>query len=329
MTDSKEGINEIAGKLMITDFPIIDSSKRISDAKDLISKDINSFDNIDYIYVVDQDKTLKGILSIKDIFRCKKDQIVTEAMNTHFVSVRYHTDQEHASILALKNNLKSIPVVDKTNKLLGIIPPRVLLKILHNEHIEDILLMGGISKSHKRYKSTTEVPIHTLVWQRTPWLLIGLIGIMIAAGFIGVFEEALSEFIILAFFIPAIVYLSDSLGSQNVTLCVRDLASADNTFNRWAYFLRQTLVSVFLGLIISLATFIIIALFWKENYAGFVIAFSLFFAAIITNLTSLAIVILIEKMGKDPAYASGPFATVISDISSIIIYLLIASWLLM
>ncbi|MFW5852864.1 MAG: magnesium transporter, partial [Nanoarchaeota archaeon] len=234
---------------------------------------------------------------------------------------------EVAAHTALRNKIKAIPVVEK-GKMLGVIPPNRLLRIMHRSAQEDFMHMAGISKGHLDYENTMKVPIHKAVWHRAPWLLIGLVGIMVAAGFVTIFEEALEEYMILAFFIPAIVYLADALGSQHVTISVRDLASHGKDMNKFKYFLRQTSIAVFLGLIVSLGTFLTITIFWHEAYIGFVIAFALFISAIITNLSSLLTTLGIYKLGRDPAFGSGPFATVISDITSIVVYLLIATMML-
>ncbi len=312
---------------MEEDFLVQTADKTIAEVRDHLSRKKRSYGFMDYGYVVDAKGILKGTFSVGDLFRYSPESKIRRIMKKNPVTVSPNSRAEFAAHQAIKNGVKAIPVV-KDGKMLGVLPPKKILHIVHKSSQEDFLKMAGIDTSHMEYEDTMKIPVHVSVWHRSPWLLIGLIGIMIAAGIVGRFEEVLEKHMILAFFIPAIVYMADALGSQHVTLSVRDIASHGAEINRVKYFGRQTLIAFFLALIISSFTFFTVTLFWGEPYMGFVIGLSLFFAALVTNFTALLTTLVIDRLGKDPAFGSGPFATVVSDVTSIVIYLLVASALL-
>ena len=287
-----------------------------------------TYEFMDYGYILNKKGGLVGVFSMGDLFRFPQNAHIKKIMHKPTSYVSPDASAEFAAHEAIRSEVKAIPVVEK-GRMVGVIPPKKILHIMHTSSQEDFMQMAGIHKSHLEYEDTMKVPMFKAVLHRAPWLLIGLAGIMIAAGFINMFEEALEEYLILAFFIPAIVYLADALGSQHVTLCVRDLASHGKNLDKAKYFFKQTGIAVFLGLIISVSTYFAVLIFWQEPFVGIVIAISLFLSAMVTNLTSLSTALVIDKMGKDPAFGSGPFATVVSDITSIVVYLGVATLLLL
>jgi magnesium transporter len=317
-----------AGSIMVSDYFIARPEKTIQETIDLLFQNSGSCEFMDYGYILNENQNLIGVISIVDLFRQPKNKLIKDIMRTehiHFVSP--NSKDEAAAHAALRYKIKAVPVACK-GRMLGVIPAKKILSIMHHSAQKDFLRMAGISESHLKYEGTMDVPVLTSVWHRLPWLMIGLFGIILGAGFMGFFEEQLKQYMILAFFVPAIVYLSAALGSQHVTVCVRDLASGQNDFNRLAYMARQSAIALFLGLLMSAATYLIVLIFWGEAYIGLVISIALFVSAMLTNITSLGTTLLIDKLGKDPALGSGPFSTVVSDVSSIIIYMLIASAML-
>ncbi len=290
-------------------------------------KEGKHFEIIDYIYVLDDDEKLVGVISIRELFNSSSNTRIDKIMKRNLITINPDTDQEKVAHISLKHGIKAVPVVEK-GKLLGVVTPQKILHILNKSLQEDILHFAGIHKSHLQYENTLEVPIHKAIIHRIPWLIIGLIGIILAAIFINVFESVLNKHLILAFFIPAIVYMSNALGTQHQTLFVRDLSFLGKELRIGYYFLRQMIISLFLGLIVCSLAFLGILFFWKLPFIAFVISFSMFISIIITSFTSLIMTLILNKFGQDPALGSGPFATIISDITSIVIYFLMAVWLL-
>ncbi len=312
---------------MISEVPTARANEKISAVMRRLSIESKLLKNIDYIYVLNKHEKLIGVVSIRELFAHSKSVELEKVMNRNIISVSPDTDQEKVAHLALKHNIKSVPVV-KRGRLLGVVPSNKLISILNRSLQEDILHFAGIHKSHLEYENTMEIPLFMTIWHRIPWLIIGLLGIIFTAAFINIFEATLEKYLILAFFIPAIVYMSDALGTQHQTLFIRDLAILGKELKLKQYYLRQITIGLFLALLIAVLVYAIVSLFWKQYYIAFVIAVSMFIALLITSITSLLITSLINKLGQDPALGSGPFATIISDFTSIVIYFLIASLLL-
>jgi len=165
-----------------------------------------------------------------------------------------------------------------------------------------------------------------MVKRRLPWLLIGLAGGILAAWILGFFEELLTEKVILAMFIPVIAYMSNAVGIQTQTLFIRDIA-LEKELPWKKYIFRQLTSCLIIGLICSAVFFAVVLLGW-DTWLGFVLGVSMLITIMVASFWSLFIPRLLYKMKVDPALGSGPFATVVQDILSIIIYFAIASWLL-
>jgi magnesium transporter len=304
--------------------PIIQDSFTVSDIFNFINKKISNFDTIDYIYILDKSKNLVGVLSIREIFKFSKKVKVKEIMQRNIVHASPETEKAKIADLALKHGIKSVPIV-KNNKLLGVILTNKILSIINRALHERILYSAGVHKSHLEYEDTLHVPLLITLLHRTPWFIFGLLGVMFAAGFISKFENILGDHLILAFFIPAIVYMSDALGTQHQTLFIRDLAVFGKDLNMWRYILKQILIGFIIGLFIGILVFLIVSFFWKESYIALVISLAMFFTLVLSSITSLIITYLFKIFGQDPALGSGPFATIISDVSSIIIYFIVVA----
>lgn len=321
--DYKQGA--VVHKMVVNVLKVKEKSTITSIIKKL--KEGKHFEIIDYVYILDDNERLVGVISIRELFTYPSKTRVDKIMKRNLITINPETDQEKVAHIALKHGIKAVPVVEK-GKLLGVVTPQKILHILNKSLQEDILHFAGIHRSHLQYENTIKVPLHQAIIHRVPWLIIGLIGIIFAAIFISIFESVLNKHLILAFFIPAIVYMSNALGTQNQTLLVRDLSLLGKELNIGYYFFRQMIISLFLGLIICSLAFLGILFFWKTPFIAFVISISMFVAIIITGLTSLIMTLIINKFGQDPALGSGPFSTIVSDITSIVIYFLMAVWLL-
>jgi magnesium transporter len=315
---------ESAGHLMVRTVPIVKTKDTIDEIKKKIIKEIDSFESISYIYVLDSRNVLKGVLSIKELFRASKIESAENVMIKKIATVRAHTDQERVALFALRYNIKAVPVINKEGVFLGVVPTDTILNVLHTESVEDALRMAGAGK----FKNPDIQIITASTWfhfkKRIPWLLFGLIGGIGAAFVVRYFEDALESHIILAAFIPAVVYMADAVGSQTQTIFIRSLALT-RTLDTFKYIIREIKVSCMLALTLGSVAFAFVS-FWINSFAiGIVFGMSI----IVTIMAAMAIALIVPwilvKMHYDPAIASGPFATVMRDISSLLIYFAIAS----
>ena len=319
----KKKSKQTAGDRMITSIPIINQDKTIKDAKDLLF--CNKFETVNYFYVVNGKGKLAGIFSIKRIFCEPEDKPIKDIMIKKIVKVKKDEYQEEVAHLALKHNLKSIPVVDEKDKLLGIISSDVILDILHKEMSEDILHSVGIhGVEGKAFLELREASAPKMTRLRLPWLLVGLLGGVFAARLLYIFNDVLSEYVILALFIPVMVYMAGAVAVQSETLFIRRLIF-EHDLSVIKYLLREIKVGFLLAIVCSFIISLFTYFWWQEPVFGLIIGLSMFCAVFFAIFVAIFIPWLLTKLKFDPALGSGPFATIIQDIISLVIYFLIAT----
>lgn len=314
-----------AGRKMVKNVPVCHKENSVLDVKNMLFKTMNLLETINYVYVVDKQRKLIGVFSIKDIFRRPNNKKVKDITEKEVIRVKPHTDQERVAILALQNNIKSVPVVDKNNKFLGVVPSDIILDILNSENIEDFLKMAGInSPLQKLLKGSA----FYLAKVRIPWLILGLFGGIFAAGIIDFFEAPLKSYFILTAFIPLMLYLASAVGAQTETLFIRNLV-LDSKLSVWKYLFREIRVSLLISFILSVLLYLIALFFFKSEYfIGIILGASLFLTILMAALIGISIPWILTKLKKDPAVGTGPFATILRDVLSLVIYFLIATFLL-
>jgi magnesium transporter len=321
--EKNSGNYETAGKLMFREMPTTTPDSTLRDVEKMLLKRTHRFETIGYIYVLNKKQELVGVLSLKDIFRKEKDTLVREIMEKKVVSVRSNTDQERVALLALRNNLKAVPVVDKESHILGVVPYHVILGVLHREGIEDTLRAAGIHKFKDPAVEIITAPVKTHVKKRLPWLMLGLLGGIIAALIVNSFESMLDKYILLAAFIPAVVYMADAVGAQAQTIFIRSMA-LDKKLNIGKYAFREVKVNLLLGIILGTLFYIVFAIFWSSSFFGLIIGASIFATVIVSMGISILLPFIFQKLNSDPAISSGPFATAVRDLTSLLVYFGIA-----
>ncbi|HDQ16505.1 MAG TPA: magnesium transporter [Candidatus Vogelbacteria bacterium] len=314
---------ESAGKLMTQAVPVINNQATVADVQNLIIKKTKDFENINYIYITDEENKLEGVISIKELFRREKGDLVKDFMETNLVVVRSRTDQEKVAMLALKHSLKDIPVIDSNYRLLGIVPSDIILDIIHRENQEDHLLLAGISHRNSEIL-LNQLPMISYYKKRLPWLIVGLIGGILAAFIVSFFEKVIADMMILAAFIPAVVYMADAVGGQTQIIFVRQLA-IDQTTNFRSYLKKETIVGFLLSVTLSFLLALFVVWWWQSVILASILGLSFFFTIIFAIILAIVIPWLFQVYNYDPAVASGPLATVIRDIVSVIIYFVVAT----
>ncbi len=318
-----------AGRIMLNKrfVPIAEKGQTLADIRKEFQEKISGLKTINYVYVVNGDQRLVGVISIRDVFKKRGNLKVSGVMARDLVKVFPDQDQEEVVYLALRNNIKSMPVVTKDNVFLGVVPSDKILFILYQESREDILMHAGILEEDRKLMLPTDTPIKSLIFSRTPWLILGLFGGILAVRIVESFEIALKSHLILAAFIPVMVYMADAVGTQTQILFIRSLA-LDRRLAIKKYFLKEMGVGFVIALICG--TFLsLVTLFWKGSLIlGLIVGASLFSACFIAVLIAVIVPLILKKLKFDPAVGSGPFSTIIRDILSLIIYFQIANLLL-
>ncbi len=208
--------------------------------------------------------------------------------------------------------------------MIGVIPHDGITHIMHKELREDILRLAGVHHDHNTIDNVMEIPIFTTLKHRLPWLLIGTIGGLLIAQIIGKFEDTLRDNIILAAFIPLIVYIADAVGTQLEAFVIRDFALFRKIdFGR--YFTRQLIVVLGLAFLLGVIIAATGWLLYQRGDVAVVLGLAVAAATLSSIFSGLLIPYLFRLLAVDPANASGPLGTIIQDSLSVVIYLVIAS----
>jgi magnesium transporter len=274
--------------------------------------------NVELMCVTDGAGRLLGALPIGRLFALGGAVALRDAMDPAFPRVVPDDDQERAASLALHHNVDALPVVDHEGRLLGIMPSQALLQVLRLEHVEDLHRLTGIRRETARARHAIEDPPMRRARHRLPWLMVGLVGGAIATAAMAGFQATIERTVAVAFFVPGLVYLADAIGTQSEAIAVRGLSlTRAGIAHLMAGELRTGMaIGATLGLIAFLP---ILFVFGNAQLAG-AVSISIFVAGSIAAAIGIGLPWLLAQRGLDPAYGSGPVATVIQDILSIVVY---------
>lgn len=304
---------------------IVDPHDTVAHARDLLTNR-NKVSSINYIYVVNKHQVLVGILSIKELFQATSDQIINKIMQRDIVSVRPTTNPERAAYLALKHNIKAMPVVDKNGLFHGVIESDDILKILYHDFRRDMSRMSGIIPGSHVFKTVAQTSPRQSLRSRLPWIGAGLIGGAFIAQFLQVYEQILLTKVIFVPFIPLVVYIANAVGIQTQTLYIRD-ESQDPKIKNWGFLIRQIGEGIGIGLVAWISLVVITTFLWESWYLGFIVGMAMTTSILTSVILAVIIPLILIKLKKDPAMGSGPFATIIQDFSSVAIFIFIVSQL--
>jgi len=313
---------------MTTHVPLATPDQTIGEVQECIREHMRGIETVNYVYVVDDQRTLVGVLSVKDLFRHHATVKVRDIWKTHpLVTVRPASHQERVASLALQHNIKAVPVVDHDHRMLGVIPSDAILSILRKESHEDLLRLGGVHHRGAFVDNILNLSLLQSLTHRLPWLIVGLFGGIAAAKLISGYEATLQEELLLAAFLPLIVYMSSAVGTQMQAFIIRDL-SIDRQLPFAKYFFRQTGVVFFIAVFTAGLLFATTLFLHGNTQLSGVLAVSLVASVLSSLLTGLLIPYGFSRVQMDPANASGPVSTIVQDLLSILIYFTVATSLL-
>lgn len=316
--------DDSAGRLMDTALFAILKDATVEEARDRLQNS-EGLDNILYVYVVDESHHLVGVLSLRHLLLSKPNRTLEEVMTRSVIKVHTGTDQEEVAKLVARYDLLALPVTDDSNHLVGIVTFDDIIDVVKEEATEDFFKMVGTSDGELVYQEQS-VKVARI---RLPWLLVNLIGLILAGMLIKAFEVTLQQALFLVFFLPVVMGMGGNMGSQSATITVRGLATGriSSSPGRMRHFLwQQVKVGAILASSCSLLT-VLLTFFFEGSSPGFalVIGVSLFLAITLASLNGSLIPILFERWNIDPAVAAGPLVTTLNDITGILIYFSLAS----
>lgn len=321
---------DTAGGIMSPDFIAVKENMTASQVIELLRERADA-ESIYYVYVVDDNGTLKGVLNLRKLIASPPDTLIGDIMTHGVIFVFPEQDQEEVAQMFMRYDLLALPVVDHDYKLIGVITVDDIMDVLQEELIEDHFHAVGSDAAELEKKRPVEI-----ARLRLPWLLI-TVAIELVAGFvIHRFDKTLGSVILLASFMPVIQAISGNTGLQSATIVVRGLATGHVTLKEWwRPVIRQLQTTLILGCILGTMLFFVGG-FWHglqrggmfDPAFGFVIGFSMFVAINLSGFVGTVIPMISKRLGFDPALTAGPFETAIQDVVGVTILLGLATLLL-
>ena len=284
-------------------------------------------DHADVLCVADEQGRMLGIVPLGELLLLPDDCQLGTAAHRQMSAVHPADRQEHVASLALHHRLSAVPVTDEQGKLLGIVGAAALLHILRREHVEDLHRLAGIAQETELARHAIEAPPLRRARHRLPWLVVGLLGSMAATFIVVQFEAELARKPQIAFFVPGLVYLADAIGTRSEAVAVRGLSLSRVGVGQLLGSELRT--GMLIGLVLALIAFPFIWLAFGELRLAFAVVLALAGACAVATVLGLLLPWALCRLGSDPAYGSGPLATIVQDVLSLLIYFACVSFIVL
>ena len=323
------------GRLMTPDYVYVYENNTVTEVLDTIRKYAKNSETIDVIYVINTKGELLDDIRIKDFIMALPEKTVGELMDGRFIALHAENDQEVANEIFKMNNRVALPVVSKSNKLLGIVTIDDVLWVASEEFSEDMQKMGGTQALNEPY---LDMPLVKLFKKRIGWLVVLFLGEMFTATAMGYFEDEIQKAVVLALFIPLIISSGGNTGSQASTLIIQAMAVGEITIaNWWRVMRREIIQGLMLGTVLGLIGFTRVVVWAKiapqvygaeSTRIGLTVGFSLVGVVLWGTLTGSMLPLILKRLGADPAVSSAPFVATLVDVTGLIIYFSVAYFFL-
>jgi len=307
-----------AGGIMTPAFVAVSRDATATEAIAAIRRLVDSAETVSYIYVIDEERHLLGVLSLYRLLLSPPSTPVVELIAPTTIRVRATADQEVAARLLTDRNLLAIPVVDDEDHLLGIITEDDVADVLLEEAAEDIERLGGSQPLEVPYRLAS-LPL--LVRKRLPWLLLLFVAGAYTGTVMQAFQQELAQTVALAFFIPLLIGTGGNIGSQTVTLIVRSMALGEVTLRDIAWIIwKEIRVGLALGAIMAVIAFGRAALLGVGNDISAVVAVAILAISLWSATVAATLPLILRRVGVDPAVVSAPLITTLVDGTGLVIY---------
>ena len=319
------------GRLMTPDYVYVYPWNTIEEVFATIRKYGKDSETINVIYVINDKGELLDDIRIRDFILNPPDKKVSELMDERFISLHAEDDQETASEVFKMNNRVALPVVSKSNKLLGIVTIDDILWVAEEEFSEDMQKMGGTAALNEPY---LEINIFRLFKKRIVWLVVLFLGEMLTATAMQYFQDEIAKAVVLAMFVPLIISSGGNSGSQASTLIIQAMAVGEITIADWWRVMKRELISGFLlGIVLGIIGFLRIMVWhsfaphlYGEHWMliGITVSFALVGVVLWGSLAGSMLPLILKKLGADPAVSSAPFVATLVDVTGLVIYFSVA-----
>lgn len=322
------------GRLMTPDYVYVYPHNTIEEVFATIRKYGKDSETINVIYVINEKGELIDDIRIRDIILNEPKKKISELIDGRYIALTPEEDQEAASEIFKMNNRVALPVVSRSNKLLGIVTIDDILWVAQEEFTEDMQKMGGTEALDEPY---LDVPLLKLYRKRIVWLLILFIGETMTIAAMSGFQQTLEHVLVLSTFIPLIISSGGNSGSQAATLIIQAMALGEITVKDWWSIARREIISgLIMGVTLGLIGYLIVLggheffQLFGEHYlrVGLAIGVALVGVVLWGTLMGSMLPLLLKRLGADPATSSTPFIATLVDVTGLLIYFGTAYWLL-
>ena len=315
---------DTAGGIMTTEFISIRQNKTVLKTLEYLQQNGHEAEMAFYMYVVDKEDHLKGVVSVRDIITSKFDVKIEDITNPNVVSLNINDDQEVIAAIFDKYDYIMLPVVDDNNVIKGIVTVDDVIDIIQEETTEDMHLLAGVDGDEKVDSNIIES-----IRSRLPWLVINLITAILAASVVSRFSATIEAVVALAAINPIIAGMGGNAGNQSMTIVVRAIALNElNGENAKKVFFKELIVGMISGLTIGLLIGIGCQIVYGNFFLGIVTALSMLLNLIIATMVGYLVPVILVKLKVDPALASSIFVTTCTDCFGFFIFLSLATLVL-
>ncbi|SPL70992.1 magnesium transporter [Acinetobacter stercoris] len=315
-----------AGAIMSSEYATLTAELNTTQAIQMLRLEAPDTETIYIAYVLDSDRKLLGVISLKQLILAPENALVQDLMIKDVIFCRVDTDQDEVAKKIARYDFLALPIVDDSGKMVGIVTYDDAMDVASEEATEDFLKSSAVDASSKL--SIKTAPILQLYKKRVFWLVILVFGSLLSSIGIAHFEDIISRNIVLVFFLPLLVGSGGNAGAQSATLMVRALATGDVEAKDWLYLLfRELLVALCLGGTMALAVSIL-GLYRGDEMVALVLALSMTGIVLLGCIIGMSLPFILNLLKLDPASASAPLVTSICDATGVLVYLYIASQLL-
>jgi magnesium transporter len=318
---------DTAGGIMTTEYVAILEDISAEKAIQVLRETAPDAETVYYVYVINTKNQLVGVISLRELIIANPEILITDIMQKKVISVRVDTDQEEVARVVTRYDFLAVPVIDHDRSLVGIVTVDDVIDVIHEEATEDIYRLAGAQQVEEDLPLPERLVAS--VRSRLPWLLVTLMGGMLAGQVLRGLETELSRMVALAFFIPLLTGMGGNVGTQSSTLTVRGLATGQIEGREVILtVLKESLVGMSIGAVCGLIVGLV-AFLWQGNLVlGVVVGL-----ALLGNMTTAAtmgtlVPLFFKRVGIDPAVASAPFISTSIDITGLLIYSILASALI-
>ena len=322
-----------AGSIMTAEYIDLKKTMTVKEAVSKIRKTGVKKETVYTAFVIDASRKLEGIVSLKDLLFADEEDVIGDIMSTDLLRAETTDHQEKVASIISKYDLLSLPIVDKEDRLVGIVTVDDAIDVIHEEATEDIEVMAAISPTTKSYMETSTVE----TWKkRIPWLLLLMVSSAFAGGIITHYESALGAYVILTAFIPMLMGSGGNAGGQSSVTIIRGISLGEIDFkDLFKVIFKEFKVSLLCAVTMCAANFVKIILvdlraeFTLVNLTiAAVVSLTLFCTIVAAKIIGASLPLLVKRLGLDPAVMASPFITTIVDALSLVIYFKFATLLL-